>query len=624
MDRIRHPLSSAIRFMTWTLLSYYIFSTLNRSPAQILGFAYTLRCAMEALAAISLAGNILQFIDFSRELVQDAAQYHRSRSGMLPKHIRIEQSLQDLELLMLQLRDGGKIAPEKQRSSLVDEAIRNQVMESLRVGGEIRRSLDKMKLEEGKRSIFHSTRKAFRSIWTESYVAGLEDNLKTIQQGLNFSLSIEQRERVLQLADQQDEISAKLDNISRQIFSNVIQGKDPLDVDKNTIAQRLERIHGDAAETRIELSSKLDVIATKIDEYAAKQPQAIITSAQLSPPTSAENNNLDEACRDVNLYNAVRQGRLQTTAALLKQGADVSYTHIDGDESQQVLHLAARQHNQSAVMLKLLLTYSPVCSSVLNSYSSTGLTPLMIASIAGNTAAAAHLLTAGADFEAPLRQTRSSVQPTIDIDNTPTSGSTALLLAAQNGHNETVKLLLSHGADVDATSNHDFTPLIAASMLNHPDVVSMLLAADSNTEDATDQGFTSLIYAGHGGHIKVAELLLSHSPAPSIEAAKYGGMTALLEAVWMRRHKFVRYIASKGANVNARTSIVVGMDGATGLHISAAFGDSRTVRALLEVGADISLKDESGRTALELARERGQGAIVAVFEKFQEEREINT
>lgn len=37
---------------------------------------------MESLAALSLAGNVLQFIEFSSELVRDAASVYRSASGL--------------------------------------------------------------------------------------------------------------------------------------------------------------------------------------------------------------------------------------------------------------------------------------------------------------------------------------------------------------------------------------------------------------------------------------------------------------------------------------------------------------------------------------------------------------
>ena len=43
---------------------------------------------------------------------------------------------------------------------------------------------------------------------------------------------------------------------------------------------------------------------------------------------------------------------------------------------------------------------------------------------------------------------------------------------------------------------------------------------------------------------------------------------------------------------------------------AAAYGHEQTVRMLLERGADASLRDDRGKTALAIAREQNQAAVV--------------
>ena len=55
------------------------------------------------------------------------------------------------------------------------------------------------------------------------------------------------------------------------------------------------------------------------------------------------------------------------------------------------------------------------------------------------------------------------------------TGTTALMLAAQDGHTEIVKLLLEKGADVNVKTTTGITALWMASQNGHTEVVKLLL-----------------------------------------------------------------------------------------------------------------------------------------------------
>ena len=57
-----------------------------------------------------------------------------------------------------------------------------------------------------------------------------------------------------------------------------------------------------------------------------------------------------------------------------------------------------------------------------------------------------------------------------------------------------------------------------------------------------------------------------------------------------------------------------GWDGWTGLHCAAATGHVEVCRFLLENGADKGKRANGGKTALDLARKNGHGAVVALLE----------
>ena len=54
-------------------------------------------------------------------------------------------------------------------------------------------------------------------------------------------------------------------------------------------------------------------------------------------------------------------------------------------------------------------------------------------------------------------------------------GMTSLLIASQNGHSETVSMLLQHGAHINMQNHNGFSSLMLASQNGHTETVEMLL-----------------------------------------------------------------------------------------------------------------------------------------------------
>ena len=73
---------------------------------------------MEVLAAVGLAGNIVQFIDFSGKLLAKSAQLYRSGKCALAENIDFETATNDLALLNKKLKDGATGTGDKALESL--------------------------------------------------------------------------------------------------------------------------------------------------------------------------------------------------------------------------------------------------------------------------------------------------------------------------------------------------------------------------------------------------------------------------------------------------------------------------------------------------------------------------
>ena len=98
------------------------------------------------------------------------------------------------------------------------------------------------------------------------------------------------------------------------------------------------------------------------------------------------------------------------------------------------------------------------------------------------------------------------------VDERSGDGFTPLHLAAYFGKDDSVRLLLDHGADPNAvgTGWMTGTALHSAVSARHPNVVATLLdrGADPNARQAG--GWTPLHGAAHNGDLETTELLLAH------------------------------------------------------------------------------------------------------------------
>ena len=74
-------------------------------------------------------------------------------------------------------------------------------------------------------------------------------------------------------------------------------------------------------------------------------------------------------------------------------------------------------------------------------------------------------------------------------------GYTALMLAAQRGHEQIVTLLLGHGATLNTTNELGHNALFLATLNNHAGVVRTLLLAGSDKEARDMLGRKAIDYA---------------------------------------------------------------------------------------------------------------------------------
>ena len=135
-----------------------------------------------------------------------------------------------------------------------------------------------------------------------------------------------------------------------------------------------------------------------------------------------------------------------------------------------------------------------------------------------------------------------------------------------------------------------------------------LVAKGASIEATDSKGRTAFIWAAANGHTSVVEFL--HDEGVDINGKDSDGQTALMYATKRSFTPTMEFLLENGAEVNAQSS----KRGITALIIAAAVGDENLVRLLLDHGADKTLAENDGSTALDRARQNGHSAVVKVLE----------
>ena len=177
-------------------------------------------------------------------------------------------------------------------------------------------------------------------------------------------------------------------------------------------------------------------------------------------------------------------------------------------------------------------------------------------------------------------------------------GLQALRFAAQFGHLELVRWLLERGLPANELPRPGSSALHEAAFGGHVEVVRLLLDHGARADERDpDHRASAFGWAAEGRRTDVLELLRARCEPEFFDAVDLGWLDAV-EAHLGRDRSLANAREGKGEV----------------LRYAAFHGDEGLVRLLLAHGADRSLADGQGRTALALAREHGHAAVVSLLE----------
>ena len=185
----------------------------------------------------------------------------------------------------------------------------------------------------------------------------------------------------------------------------------------------------------------------------------------------------------------------------------------------------------------------------------------------------------------------------VNISGVDRQGQNALFKAAESGNLVLLRSLLECGLDPMQRDHAGEIPLAAAVRCGNLSVAGCLLNITENPGSVADNDGASLLHkAAWGDMPQVAAALIDRYGA-DVECRDNSGRTALHIAAYQGSCKMLKYLLTeKAADVNA-----VDLEGRTPLFSAAYDGNHRALKLLCEHGADLTVKDNSGLTALDFA-----------------------
>ncbi len=213
-------------------------------------------------------------------------------------------------------------------------------------------------------------------------------------------------------------------------------------------------------------------------------------------------------------------------------------------------------------------------------------------------------IAAGADINRPV--------------SIPPRAKTVLMIAAEQGHNHIVEMLLEAGVDIEAKDDVWFpghymdvdgdTAFMYAVSGGHYDTVKLFIqwGVDVNKKNRTTK--TPLNYASSRGYNDIAELLIESGADVNIQTR----FPPLSMAVRQNHIDVVKTLIAAGADVNIGSG--------EALRTACFYGNQEIVEILLQAGADVNIRsttivkgEERVETALGIAKKRGHDDIASLL-----------
>lgn len=284
------------------------------------------------------------------------------------------------------------------------------------------------------------------------------------------------------------------------------------------------------------------------------------------------------------LHLAVESGNCDAIQHFISMGAKINTTNKHG---KMPIHRLSLTRKNFPGMLNLLLQYG----AEINAKSKSGNTPILYAAYQGRS---------------PV-ELKQMVRNGADWQICNKNGNTVLHLAVEGGNWKAIKYFVSNGANINITNKYGEMPIhfMGLTEKNFDKILSVLLLHGTDINAKSKSGNTPILCATYHGSSET-ELKQMVENGADWKICNMDGKSVLHLSVEYGNLKAFKYFVSIGANIN-----IINKYGDTPVHFLSLTRKcfNETLSMLLENGADINAKSESGTTPLLYAAFQGRSEL---------------
>jgi hypothetical protein len=152
---------------------------------------------MDPLSALSVAGTIVQFVEFGNGLLNNGYGLYKSSSGALAVNQELELITADLQSVLSKLGNPviatglpGPISEDEHKDQL---SFKDVCDGAASIAKELLERLETLKLRGKKYRKFESLQKALQNLWSKEEVIGIKNRLDAFRQALNTRILLSLR-----------------------------------------------------------------------------------------------------------------------------------------------------------------------------------------------------------------------------------------------------------------------------------------------------------------------------------------------------------------------------------------------------------------------------------------------
>ena len=350
--------------------------------------------------------------------------------------------------------------------------------------------------------------------WTPLHYASAFSSLQTVENLIDLGADKESKA---------NDGSTPLSYAQRDDIKNYLAGKENIERENE---ENIINDNNEEDKTQAELLEERK--EDNIENTANNEDNEISTSENI------EDTNKDELdIKQLELLVAIKNNDIIAVNNLMKDGVNPNFQDEDGFSP---LHRAIENNNLDLV--NALLSYKDIDKEIKLPYEATtsedwylgGDTPLLYASYIGNPQIVSALLEANCNIRARD-----------DID-----GAMAIHIAAANGNNEVINLLLNKDKTLinEADNNGADTPLHWAIMKNFDSTAELLLSQGASPTQVNSSSQTPLHYAAMYGNMNAVVLLVEKYNVDK----NWQDADGLTAADWAKENEYNEIVAYLGGS----------------------------------------------------------------------------